>query len=610
VNRALHARRGRTTFLFPLPLVVALCLGLPGETRGQAAGVAGWAQDPPVLGELVDFARQQSDLRVALERYREDHAALLRRYEVELSPARQDRLRSFYQAWQQRLGTVDFDGLNREGQVDYLLLRNRIARDLAQLEEGERRWREMEPLLPFAEPLRLLQERRHDRVREDARGAADTLDRLAGEVERLTAGLAAGTGAPAGSGEANVTAAVGLRAAAYVEHLRSVVADWSRFYDGYDPVFTWWVRVPNQRLDAALEAYAGGLRHHLAGIRPGEPEPLIGDPVLASGLVADLTVEMIPYTPEQLIAIGWRELEWTEQRFREVSRRMGFGDDWKAALEHVKTLAPPPGEKPWAIFDIAEYSEAFVDRLGNITVPPLSAEVWRLAMQTAERQLINPFFTGGEVTRVSYPTDAMSHADKLMSMRGNTPHFNFATVHHELIPGHHLQGFMTSRFNAHRGGPFSTPFWGEGWALYWELLLWDEDFPRNDADRIGMLFWRMHRAARIIFSLSFHLEQMTAQEAVDFLVERVGHERANAEAEVRRSILAVPLYQAAYLLGGLQFRELHRELVDSGRMTSRQFHDAVLQGGRIPVELVRARLSDQPLSRDYTSSWRFYGEVR
>ena len=268
---------------------------------------------------------------------------------------------------------------------------------------------------------------------------------------------------------------------------------------------------------------------------------------------------------------------------------MGFGDDWKAALEHTKNLAPPPGEKPWLIFDIARYSEDFVEKMNAITLPPLSREVWRLAMQTPERQLINPFFTGGELTRVSYPVDTMTHDDKLMSMRGNTPHFNFATVHHELIPGHHLQAFLSDRFNPHRAALQRTPFWREGWALYWELQLWDRNFPRNNPDKIGMLFWRLHRAARIVFSLNYHLGRWTPQQAVDFLVDRVGHERANAEGEVRRTTIDAPLYQVAYMIGGLQFRALYRELVESGRMTAAPFHDAVLLGGYMPVELVRAR---------------------
>jgi uncharacterized protein (DUF885 family) len=203
----------------------------------------------------------------------------------------------------------------------------------------------------------------------------------------------------------------------------------------------------------------------------------------------------------------------------------------------------------------------------------------------------------------------MTHEEKMMSMRGNNPHFSRSTVHHELIPGHHLQGFMTDRYMRHRQ-VFSTPFWGEGWALYWEMLLWDLGFPRTPEDRVGMLFWRMHRTARIIFSLRFHLGTMTPQEAVDFLVDRVGHERANAEAEVRRSFNGTypPLYQVAYMIGGLQFRAMHRELVGSGRMTNRQFHDAILQGGRMPVEMVRARLENLPLTRDYRTQWRFSEE--
>jgi uncharacterized protein (DUF885 family) len=138
--------------------------------------------------------------------------------------------------------------------------------------------------------------------------------------------------------------------------------------------------------------------------------------------------------------------------------------------------------------------------------------------------------------------------------------------------------------------------------------LWDANFPRNDPDKIGMLFWRLHRAARIIFSLNYHLGNWTPQQAVDFLVERVGHERANAEAEVRRTTIAAPLYQIAYMIGALQFRELYEELVKSGDMTAREFHDSIMQGGRLPIELVRARLTGQKLSPDFRSEWRFYGD--
>jgi uncharacterized protein (DUF885 family) len=333
---------------------------------------------------------------------------------------------------------------------------------------------------------------------------------------------------------------------------------------------------------------------------------MIGDPIGAEGLRADLAHEMIPYTIEELIAIAEREFAWCEAEYVRAAREMGLGDDWRTALERVKQSYVPPGEQPRLVRDLANEAVAFLEERDLITIPPLAKEIWRMEMMSPERQRVAPFFLGGEVIQVSYPTEGMTHEEKMMSMRGNNPHFSRATVHHELIPGHHLQGFMTSRYSTHRR-PFSTPFWGEGWALYWEMQLWDLAFPRSPEDRIGMLFWRSHRAARIIFSLRFHLGEMTPQEAVDFLVERVGHEQANAEGEVRRSVAGdySPLYQAAYMLGGLQFRSLYREMVDSNRMTAREFHDAILQGGSMPVELVRVRLRGEPIPRDYAARWRF-----
>jgi uncharacterized protein (DUF885 family) len=123
-----------------------------------------------------------------------------------------------------------------------------------------------------------------------------------------------------------------------------------------------------------------------------------------------------------------------------------------------------------------------------------------------------------------------------------------------------------------------------------------------------MLFWRMHRCARIIFSLNYHLGKWSPQQCIDFLVDRVGHEKANAEGEVRRSFVGgySPLYQVAYLVGGLQLFSLKKELVDSGKMTLKQFHDTVIKENLIPVELLRATLTNQKLDRDFTTQWKFY----
>ena len=566
----------------------------------------------PAVSAQAPAGGTASELRDTVELFSADRAALFRRYGVDFSPARRDRAREFYGSWRTRLGDVDFSALSQEGRIDWVLFDNELRYELAILDREERQFAEMAPWLPFALTIRGLEEARRRFEPVDPAEAAATLATMVGSIDsaRQRATDAWGkNGQASGTGPPSLTRVIGRRTATLLADLRGTLQRWDRFHAGYDPLFTWWTEEPYAKADSALEKYAKFLNETVVGVRRGEAEPMIGDPIGAEGLRADLAYEMIPYSVEELIAIAEREFAWCEAEYRKAANEMGFGDDWKAALEQVKQRYVPPGEQPALIRDLAREATAFVEDRGLLTVPPLAKEVWRMEMMSPERQRVSPFFLGGEVILVSYPTEAMTHEEKLMSMRGNNPYFSRATVQHELIPGHHLQGFMTSRYNSHRR-PFSTPFWTEGWALYWEMLLWDLDFPRTPEERIGMLFWRSHRAARIIFSLRFHLGTMTPDEAVDFLVERVGHERANAEGEVRRSVAGdySPLYQAAYMLGGLQFRALHRELVASGQMTDREFHDAILHGGGMPVEMVRARLTGAPLTRDYVAGWRFEGD--
>ena len=596
VHRTPAHRARRASRVFPaglVPTVTALAAASATSTApASAQDVAG----------LVGV--ESSELAPVVERYSADRVALGRRWTVSYSPERTRRFNGFFSGWQQEIEALDFDALSLEGRVDYVLLLNELRYQLDLLTREARLAAEMDGFISFTSLVVELEERRRRREPVESESAAARLAELPAEIEAVRGEVEARL-----EGGGDVSRIVALRAVTALAERTRLLEDWYEHYAGYDPVFTWWNEDPYARAKAALDGYATFLRESVIGYREGEDEPIVGDPIGAEGLAADLRREMIPYSPAELIAIAEREYAWCEERMIEASRELGYGDDWRAALEYVKTLHRDPGDQPQMIRELADEALAFVTERDLVTVPPLADEVWRIEMMSPERQKVSPFFLGGEVIQVSFPTDGMEHEYKLMSMRGNNEHFSRATVHHELIPGHHLQGFMTSRFNSHRRA-FSTPFWGEGWALYWEMLLWDLGFPSTPEDRIGMLFWRMHRTARIIFSLSFHLERMTPQEAIDFLVERVGHERANAEAEVRRSFNGSysPLYQVAYMIGGLQFRALHEQLVQSGEMTNRAFHDAILRGGRMPVEMVRARLLGEAPARDFESAWRFQAD--
>jgi hypothetical protein len=603
----------------------------------------------PKLAPLV--AQPASELAEVVGRFTADQSSLNRRYDAADSPDQRRRMHEFYSGWKTRVAEINFDKLGQEGRVDYVLLDNYITHQLALLDRQEKMRIEAAPLLPFADRLLALQDARRNLISLDPRTAAHTLAEVAKQVDSLR-GL---FDAPAGRGGAVavamqqgdtmrrratapvVTKTVANRAADNLDQVRGVVTNWYRYYDGYDPMFSWWLKDPYAKLNDALTAHARTLRERVVGFRPANAQlaaagrggaaggggrggaaaadasnegPIIGDPIGADGLAADLEYEMIPYTPEELIAIAEREYAFSLSEAKKASREMGFGDNWKAAMEKVKDTYVEPGKQPELIRDLARQAEAFFDQHDWVTIPPLAREDWRMEMMTPERQRVAPFFLGGEQILVSYPTADMSEDDKLMSLRGNNPHFSHATVFHELNPGHHLQQFMNARYNTHRR-LFGTPFWNEGQSLYWEMFLWDHGFQQTPEDRLGALFWRMHRSARIIFSLNFHLGKMTPEQAIQFLVDTVDFERANAEGEVRRSFNGSypPLYQIGYMIGGLQLRALHHELVDSKKMTDREFHDAILQGGPMSITMVRARLEKTPLTRQGSAPWRWADQL-
>jgi hypothetical protein len=546
-------------------------------------------------------AAATSELRDLVDRFVIDREALSRRYPVESSPERFDHLGRFYDDWRGRIAAIDFEPLGVEGRIDHVLLRNRVDYEKRLLAREESWLRETSALIPFAVDALAVNDARLRMESLDAAKAGAALDSLARRIDAARKEQEGRAG--------SVDRLGAFRAQEQISVAAEALRSWYEFYSGYDPLFTWWCQAPYKEVTRALEDYRKLLREEVLGIGPGEDEPIVGTPIGREALVADLASELIPYTPEELLVLAEREFRWCESELRKAAGEMGLGDDALAAIEKVKNLYVPPGEQPNLIRDLAREAEAYLEEHGLVTVPPLAKEVWRMQMMTPERQKVNPFFTGGEVISVSYPTDSMDQPDKLMSLRGNNIHFARATVFHELIPGHHLQAFMNQRYNAHRRA-FRTPFWGEGWALYWEMLLWDRGFQRSPEDRVGMLFWRMHRAARIQFSLGFHLGRMTPEECIELLVERGGHELANAAAEVRRSFNGSypPLYQLAYMMGGLQFRALHEEMVQSGKMTDREFHDSVLDGGSMPVEMVRVRIRKESIERDYKTRWKFLGE--
>ncbi len=599
------------------------CLMPPPQADGAA---------PPPRG-----APSSGEMPALLVAHAADAASVRRFWNIDASPARLDREEALANAWIERLDALDLTALDRAGAVDWLLLMSHLEHE--QLARGATRakYEETAPCKPFAATIIGLEEARWQLAPVEPEQAARTLDALARQIKETREALAkahkrkpkdkddetpadddgAGEAEPEPEAEGAETpapavpsAVVARRVAREVDALREALDDWARHYEAFVPAFSWWTDTPLAEVRTQLEQYAELHRKEIAGLKGEDEDPLVGDPIGREALLVDLRGEWIAYTPEELIALGERELSWCEAELRRAAAELGHGEDWKAAIAAVKERHVPPGAQDALVVAQSREAIAFLDARDLVTIPALCRDTWRVRMIDERGQRTLPYAAyGGQDMLVAYPTAVMDLDTKLMTMRGNNEHFTRIVTPHELIPGHHLQGYQAARFNVHRR-PYGTPFLTEGWALYWELRLWELGWARSPEDRIGMLFWRAHRAARILVSLRFHLGEMTPQQMIDTLVERVGHERAGATSEVRRYVGDDygPLYQCAYMVGGLQLRALHRQLVERGGWSEREFHDAVLAQNGLPIELVRLALSDEPLRWDVNPAWRFLDE--
>jgi len=516
------------------------------------------------------------------------------------SPEQRKRLVEINNDYLKQLDQIDFNSISVYGKVDYILLKKTIKATLGDLQKEEDQYNNIKKYIPFADDIYFLEQQRRRGVTMDGQIVATKLNDI---LKELKSDSAAFEKVPLLD---MPLAVIGKEA---VIGLKGRLKNFFDFYNNYDPQFTWWVPSPYKALDNSLGLYSQLIlsKGKLHTAQKTDSSGIKGVPIGRDALISQLDEQMIPYTPEELIKLANKEFAWCNKEMLKASNEMGYGNDWKKALEKVKNSYVPVGQQPALIVKLNNDALDFIKARDLITIPPLAEETWGMIMMTPQRQLVNPFFTGGREISVSYPTASMEEGDKLMSMRGNNPYFSRGTVQHELIPGHNLQYFISSRYKSYRQD-FATPFAGEGWSVYWELLLYDQGFAKTPEQRIGMLFWRMHRCARIIFSLNYHLGNWTPQQCIDFLIDSVGNEKANAIGEVRRSFKGdySPLYQVAYLTGALQLMSLKHELVDSGKMTYKQFHDAVIKENLIPVELVRATLEGTPLNKDFKTSWKFY----
>jgi uncharacterized protein (DUF885 family) len=176
---------------------------------------------------------------------------------------------------------------------------------------------------------------------------------------------------------------------------------------------------------------------------------------------------------------------------------------------------------------------------------------------------------------------------------------------HEAYPGHHLQLSVAARHPSLTRMLTDAPEFVEGWGMYSEQMMREEGFDAGPEYMTALYTDAVWRACRIILDVRMHRGELPPQEAVDFLVEHTSFETANARAEVRRYTYT-PGYQLSYLLGKvliLRLREDESRRLGA-RFSQREFHDALLWTGSIPLSFHRRFLAGEgggpfrPTSRD------------
>jgi uncharacterized protein (DUF885 family) len=297
-------------------------------------------------------------------------------------------------------------------------------------------------------------------------------------------------------------------------------------------------------------------------------------------------------TPEQIHQLGLREVARIRAEMDEAVRKSGFQGDRKAYVEHLRTdprYYPKTGE------ELMNLATALAKRIDG-EMPKLFGRLPRLPYTVKPvPDVIAPGTTTAYYERGSPQAGRAGVYRVNLSKLDQRPLFEMpALTVHEAVPGHHQQIALQQELdlpNFRRNAVSFTAF-SEGWGLYSERLgieMGLYDTPEKD---FGRLSYEMWRATRLVVDTGLHDKGWTREQAIQFMLDNTALSRANIEAEVNRYIVG-PGQALAYKIGELKIRELRaraeREL--GPRFDIRTFHDAVLENGAVPLDVLETHVN-------------------
>jgi uncharacterized protein (DUF885 family) len=292
-------------------------------------------------------------------------------------------------------------------------------------------------------------------------------------------------------------------------------------------------------------------------------------------------------TPAQIHAIGLKEIERIQAEMLSIAKREGYADlpSFREALKTNPKYIPTSSGQ--ILDDFRKYIAQMQPKLpalfGYIPGSPVTVEAIPdfQAASATHYQTGTP--DGKRPGRVSVATSNFAH---------RTLVDDEATSYHEGIPGHHMQQsvaqLMTGlpKFRQHANNSGYT----EGWALYAEQLGKEVGFYQDPVSDYGRLSSELFRAVRLVVDTGLHSEGWSRDQVVEFFRKYQAVDEPTIQAETDRYI-SWPAQALSYKLGQLKFRELRdRAQQELGaKFDIRGFHDEMLNGGVLPLDLLDAR---------------------
>ena len=295
--------------------------------------------------------------------------------------------------------------------------------------------------------------------------------------------------------------------------------------------------------------------------------------------------------PKQIHEIGLEEVKQIRGEMERVMRETGFDRDLGAFFEFLRTdprfFFSRPEDLLAGYREIAKRADPEMVRLFG-RLPRLPYGVVAVPEQSAASR------TAGMYEGGSLAAGRPGYFYANLSAVSTRPKWEMeALVLHEAVPGHHLQMALAQEqpdvpdFRKH----VSYDAFGEGWGLYAETLGYEMGFYKDPYAHFGALNYQMWRAIRLVVDTGIHALGWSRQQAIDYFKANAAKSEREITVEVDRYI-ASPGQALAYKIGQRKFQELReraaRELGPSFDL--RQFHDAVLAEGALPLDVLEARI--------------------